>query len=162
MLPSGGLPLTRTHIPTPNCASIATVCAAAVRAWACSWACCPSRGCPATDRLHLTARQILSHVQTWEGKTMDQRLGYGAMEKLSRPPRLSHFLNQHVQRTPWSSPRGWTKDSILRTPAFGGVDRARLGGSRRRSRRQRNKAGMTGNGAQGAERRQKARRFTRD
>ena len=56
------------------------------------------------------------------------------MEKLSRPPRLSHFLNQHVQRTPWSSPRGWPKDSILRMSASppgsrlvgAGVDRSRL------------------------------------
>ena len=39
------------------------------------------------------------------------------MEKQSRPPRLSHFLNQHVQRTPWLSPRGWPKDSILRMSA---------------------------------------------
>ena len=32
MLTSGGLPLTLTHIPTPHCAFIATVCAAAVSA----------------------------------------------------------------------------------------------------------------------------------
>ena len=55
----------------------------------------------------------LEHVQMCEGKTMGQRLEVRGYGKIVSPPRLSHFLNQHVQRTPWSSPRGWPKDSIL-------------------------------------------------
>ena len=77
----------------------------------------------------------LEHVQTCEGKTMGQRLEVRGYGKTISPPRLSHFLNQHVERTPRSNPRGWPKDSILRMSAcvWGfrqvgvGVDRARLG-----------------------------------
>jgi hypothetical protein len=84
-----------------------------------------ARSLPAASRVHsLTSRHLTARPSRQCVRLLCPRRAWllGLMPLTG----LSNFLSQHIVDTP-IEPAWMAKDSILRTSACGGVDRARLG-----------------------------------